>query len=141
MTITEKALRLRAQIEVNAASMDDEEAAEYVELSPKWSGDGVFYPAGFRATQRGVLYKCLAEHVSQPGWSPEDTPSLWAKILPGQDGTDIGPWERPDSTNPYMTGDRVIFDGYIQESTIDNNIWSPAEYPAGWKIIGPYTGA
>jgi hypothetical protein len=34
-----------------------------------------------------------------------------------------------------MRGDRVSFDGKIYESAIDNNIWSPAAYPAGWQEI------
>jgi hypothetical protein len=58
-----------------------------------------------------------------------------AEVLPGQGGTDIGEWTQPDSTNPYMKGDRVIFEGKIYESTIDGNVWSPADYPAGWQEI------
>jgi len=61
-------------------------------------------------------------------------PSLWAKVLiPDPDV--IPEWEQPDSTNPYMIGDRVMFNGLVYESVIDNNIWSPAAYPAGWKQV------
>ena len=35
----------------------------------------------------------------------------------------------------YNTGDRVRFEGAIYESLIDGNVWSPADYPAGWKLI------
>jgi hypothetical protein len=34
-----------------------------------------------------------------------------------------------------MHGDRVMFEGEVYESAIDNNIWSPAAYPAGWTKI------
>ena len=34
-----------------------------------------------------------------------------------------------------MTGDKVKFNGKTYESLIDNNIWSPEAYPAGWKEI------
>jgi len=44
-------------------------------------------------------------------------------------------WEQPDSTNPYQIGDRVMFEGQIYESVISNNIWSPTQYPAGWKLV------
>lgn len=39
------------------------------------------------------------------------------------------------STSPYMTGDCCIFDEKVYRSTIDNNVWSPADYPAGWEAV------
>ncbi len=35
----------------------------------------------------------------------------------------------------YMKGDKVTFSDKAYESLIDNNSWSPANYPAGWKEI------
>ena len=43
--------------------------------------------------------------------------------------------EQPDSTNPYKKGDRVRFNGKVYESLIDNNVWSPSAYPAGWREV------
>ena len=34
----------------------------------------------------------------------------------------------------------VKYDGKIYESTINNNIWSPVDYPAGWKEITEQEG-
>lgn len=28
-----------------------------------------------------------------------------------------------------------MFNGSAYESLIDNNVWSPSEYPQGWKLI------
>jgi hypothetical protein len=80
----------------------------------------------------------LQNHTSQSDWTPIASPSLWAEVLAGQEGTDIGVWTQPDSTNPYMTGDKVYYpteNDSIYESLIDNNIWSPTDYPSGWKLI------
>lgn len=47
-------------------------------------------------------------------------------------------WEQPDSTNPYMKGDKVHYptaDDDIYESVVDNNVRSPVDYPDGWKIV------
>ena len=41
------------------------------------------------------------------------------------------PWERPESTNPYMKGDKVTHAGRTWVSTIDNNVWEPGVY--GWE--------
>lgn len=35
----------------------------------------------------------------------------------------------------YKKGDKVKFEGKIYQSLIDNNAYSPSEYPAGWKEI------
>jgi len=65
---------------------------------------------------------------------PTAAPSLWAKVLI-PDTNVIPEWEQPDSTNPYMKGDKVMFEGQTYESTIDNNVWSPAAFPQGWNLI------
>lgn len=131
--ILERARHLRAIIEDNATVMTDEAAADAAELFPRWSGGGVSYVVGDRRRYGETLYKCLQDHTSQEGWDPESAPSLWAEILPGQDGTDIGEWIQPDSTNPYMKGDRVMHNGKTWESTIDNNVWEPGVY--GWTEV------
>lgn len=48
---------------------------------------------------------------------------------------DVKEWTHPDSTNPYKQGDKVKFNGKTYESLIDNNVWSPEAYPAGWKEV------
>ena len=131
--ILERARHLRAIIEDNATIMTDEEAVDAVELFPRWSGDGVSYATGDRRRYGENLYRCLQDHVSEDGWDPESAPSLWAKILPGQEDTEIGEWEQPDSTNPYMAGDRVTHNGKTWESDIDNNVWEPGVY--GWTEV------
>lgn len=96
---------------------------------------GVLYPVGRYITHKDILYKVLTEHTSQADWTPDVSPSLFAKVLIDPTGETIPEWVQPDSTNAYMTGDKVKYEGKAYESTIDNNIWSPADYPAGWKLI------
>lgn len=134
MSKVKRAIALRATIEGLAETMTDEAALESVELFPEWSGDSVSYVVGKRLRYMGDLYKVLQAHTSQPNWTPAEAPSLFALVLTSPDGTPQE-WVQPDSTNPYMTGDRVIFNGQIYESVIDNNIWSPTDYPAGWKLV------
>ena len=135
INIIERARQLRAIIEEVAETLEDEVAVESAELFPLWNGEGVEYIVGKRVRYENKLYKVLQTHTSQLGWTPVDAPSLFAEILAGQEGTDIGEWVQPDSTNPYMIGDRVIFEGEIWESLIDNNVWSPLAYPMGWRKI------
>ena len=137
MNLIEKARKLREIIEGMAVNLDDATAIESVELFPAWDGNGVVYVADQRVRYNGVLYKVLQAHTSQSDWSPEVAPSLFARVLI-PDPEVIPVWVQPDSTNPYMTGDKVYYpdeNGLIYESVIDNNVWSPATYPAGWAIV------
>lgn len=124
----------KASYKTALVSVSDETALLIPDVFPAWSGDGVAYKAGDRVMYGGTLYKVLQDHTSQEGWTPTAAPSLFAKVLTSTTGEPL-PWEQPGSTNPYMTGDRVIYNGKIYESTINNNVWSPDAYPAGWKEI------
>ena len=133
MTLREKALQLRQVIEKAVQNIDDTTALEAVDLFPAWK-TGTTYEAGTRVRYAGILYTVLQAHTSQADWTPDAAPSLFAKVLiPDPDV--IPDWEQPDSTNPYMKGNRVRFEGKVYESLIDNNVWSPAAYPAGWKEV------
>lgn len=64
---------------------------------------------------------------------PEELPAQWgfkwstdpAKALPFV----------AISTSPYMLGDCCSVDGVVYRSTMDNNVWSPVDYPSGWEAV------
>ena len=123
----------KVEYQSKLATLSDEAAIYVPEIFPLWNGNSKEYKVGDRVTYNDVLYKVLQVHTSQSTWNPVDAPSLFAKVLTSED--EVLDWEQPDSTNPYMKGDKVKFNGKIYESLIDNNVWSPAGYPAGWKEI------
>lgn len=127
-----EALRLRGMIEKAAdKGLDDADALEAVTLFPAWN-PAATYEAGQRVRFEGVLYRCLQTHTAQADWTPTAAPSLWAKVLI-PDPNVVPEWEQPGSTNPYMKGDRVSYQGKTWESTIDNNVWAPGVY--GWVEV------
>ena len=127
----EEVVRLTIAKTINSITIEDETALRMVEYYPAL--DAASYAAGDRIQYNGKLYKCLQAHTAQADWNPVDAPSLWAEVLAGQDGTAIGEWVQPDSTNPYMTGDKVTHNGKTYESEVDNNVWEPGVY--GWVEI------
>ena len=93
------------------------------------------YVVGERVLYQDILYKVITEHDSQETWTPDISPSLFAKIINESTDGSIPEWVQPDSTNAYMKGDKVKYNGHIYESAIDGNVWSPDGYPAGWKLV------
>lgn len=131
----EELLELRSLIEKAVNSLDDTEAVEGTTLFPSWDDlVGKSVDIGFRCRYNGVLYKVIGAHTVQATWNPEDSPSLFAKVLIPDENV-IPEWEQPSSTNGYMTGDVVTYDGVTYRSTIDNNVWKPTDYPQGWEIV------
>ena len=127
------ALPVRESMDAAGSMLTDEQAASVPALYSAWE-TGTAYNARDRRTYGGVLYKCLQAHTSQDDWTPDVAVSLWATVLiPDPDV--IPDWVQPDSTNAYMTGDKVRYNGVVYRSLIDNNVWSPDAYPAGWEIV------
>lgn len=131
MKYAQRARELRKVIEGTVQILDDTEALKVIELHPAWAAD-TEYTAGQKVRSEGVLYKCLQDHTSQEAWNPADAVSLWAKVLI-PDPEIIPDWEQPESTNPYMRGDKVKHNGKTWQSDIDNNVWEPGVY--GWSEI------
>lgn len=125
-----EALKIRSNIETGAQSIPDESALETVTLFPVWRS-GVAYAVDFRVRYNDILYRCITAHESQETWTPDVSPSLWTKVIV-EDGK-ILPWEQPDSTNPYMTGDKVTHNGSTWVSDMDGNVWEPGVY--GWTEV------
>lgn len=134
MTI-EEARKLRKFIEKAALSLTDADALNAVLLYPEWKPDTA-YAAGDRIRYNGKLYKVIQAHTSQADWRPNELPALYSEVAP--EGV-IPVWVQPTGAqDAYMTGDKVHYPAEndpIYESLIDNNVWSPTDNPAGWKML------
>lgn len=107
----------------------DEVALQVPNLYPVWKEE-ISYVAGERVLFDDVLYKVLQNHTSQASWEPNVAVSLFAKVLIPDENI-IPEWEQPESTNPYMIGDKVTHNGKTWVSTVDGNVWEPGVY--GWE--------
>lgn len=112
-------------------SATDEQAADAQAVYPEWKED-VAYSVDDRILYNKILYKVITAHTSQSDWTPDAAASLFAKVLIPDDNV-IPEWEQPDSTNPYMIGDKVMHNGKTWVSTVDNNVWEPGVY--GWEEV------
>lgn len=113
-------------------AIPDELAIVHKSLFDTWKANRE-YVTNERVLYNDILYKVLQGHISQSDWTPDVASSLFAKILTDEATNKILEWAQPDSTNPYMIGDKVNYDSQIWVSIVDNNVWEPGVY--GWEIV------
>lgn len=66
---------------------------------------------------------------------PEELPAQW-RFKWSTDPEKALPFVKM-ATSPYNTGDCCTWEGAVKRSTIDNNVYSPSEYPQGWEDVLP----
>lgn len=133
------AQQFRKALQMFAASLDDDKAMEVATIYDPWkegktytTGDFVTY--GENSVGDPQLYKVVQEHTSQADWTPDVSASLFSPIGLDEEGYPL--WSRPTgSHDAYNTGDIVNYNGTLYKSLIDGNVYSPAEYPAGWEVV------
>ena len=64
---------------------------------------------------------------------PEELPAQWGFVW-SDDPAKAKPFIAM-STSPYMAGNCCTENGITYRSTIDNNVWAPSAYPAGWEVV------
>lgn len=125
---------LQAEYQDELNSVSNDVALYMVDMFPVWNPNGIEYRKGERVFYNDILYQVVTAHTSQESWKPDVSPSLFAKVISSISG-EIPEWQQPSPENAYKKGDKVRCEGRIYESLIDNNVWKPTEYPAGWKDI------
>lgn len=133
----------QAQYTPDTATSLYKKVGEAADGTPKWvqpCGATDAYAKGDIVDYNGVKY---ISTVDNNVWSPDvygwevynadggdtdpDTPST---------DDDINDFVQPTGAqDAYAKGDKVRFDGKVYESLIDGNVYSPADYPAGWQEI------
>lgn len=139
MNIKQRAEQFRYTLQLFARTLDEEKVLQIATIFDKWSPDGHSYEIGEYCTygenESGdpQLYVCLQNHTSQSDWTPDTAVSLFKAVGVTEDG--YPEWSQPvGASDAYMKGDIVSFEGTLYISQIDNNVWSPTAYPAGWKL-------
>ena len=128
----------RKALQIYAQTLTDNEAMEIATVFPKYEV-GKLYKANEMFTH-GVnevgdpqLFRVVQEHTSQADWIPSETPALYTPIGLNAEGFPV--WSKPTgSHDAYNMGDVVDYNGTLYESVINGNVYSPEEYPAGWKV-------
>lgn len=123
---------------VRIDDLTPEDIADLIALYDPWEPGQAVGVADIRSYE-GKLYKVVQPHTTQADWTPDSMPALWTEIAPPEteDGEEIVPdFVQPTGAHDaYKAGDKVLFEGKIYESMINDNVWSPSDHPQGWKEV------
>lgn len=140
-------IAMKEQGRADAQSLAAKSVAEKVDgtalieneiMIPSWKQrDYTSVPIGTPFKYNGQVYKLWQAHdaTNQPDWNPEDAVSLW-DIVHTKDPSYAKPFVTPSGTRGmYMKDDCCKYDGKIYRSKVDNNVYSPQDYPQNWEEV------
>lgn len=134
MNPQEKARRLRPLIMKAAASLDDKDASNAVELYAEYPNDAtVLIQNGSRINWKGTLYRAAVDLWASEENDPDNAPTLWEKVM-YRDGIRIIP-EVITAGLAFSLGEQGWWGDKLYESLINANVYTPEQYPTGWKLI------
>ena len=107
-------------------NITDEEAIYIHFIFPIWESN-INYEEKDKIKYNNNIYEVIQNHTSSLAKNPEEAIELYRKI------TSKEPLEWEEKT--YRLGDKVKYGEHIFESLINNNIWSPENFPDAWKLI------
>ena len=128
-----EALRLRAIVEQAAASLDDKTASTAGMLFPKLKQDGALIKSGTRINWNGTLKRAAVDLWDTQENNPDNAPALWEDIS-YRDGYRVIPQTITAGT-AFALDECGWWGDTLYRSTISNNVWTPEQYPAGWKAV------
>lgn len=100
----------------------------------EWNGEGIEYELGLYLIYNDKVYKVIQSHTSKPERTPDVATSLYVAVPDPR--IDYAPFVQPTGPHDaYMTGGTTTFNGRKYRSRIDNNVWSPEQYPGGWEEV------
>ena len=123
---------VKKMFSTDTEELSDEEALEVAALYPTWSSQiGKEVAVGTRLWDDGKLWKVIQAHTVQEDWRPANAVSLFTEVSIEE----YPEWHQPTgSTDAYMAGDKVTYNGKHYESTADYNVWPP-DGGFGWKEV------
>ena len=120
---------------MNAAGklLDDREASSVVTLYQQMQFDGKLIPYGTRINWNGQIKKAAQDLWDTYENCPDAAPSLWSSI-DYKKGERIIP-EVISADNAFAKGEKGWWADVLYESLLDANVWTPDQYPNGWKAV------
>ena len=128
-----EARKYRKVIESGGDGLNDREISEIPGAARGLKGDGSLIGAGTRIGWEGKVMRARTALWDRAENWPDRAPELWEEIGYRQ-GVRVIP-ESIEAENAFSKGERGWWGETLYESVIDANVWTPAAWPEGWKLI------
>lgn len=129
----DKARLQRKNIILSTASLEDKEASLTPELFGRLNQNNELIKAGTRINWNGTLKRASVDLWDVEESNPDNAPTLWEDIE-YKDGIRIIP-ETITVGTMFMKDELGYWGDDLYKSLIDNNVWTPIAYPAGWELV------
>ena len=136
MTKTELKNAVNARLAETYSAMeklDDKAASICVTLLPIMHYNGALIPYKTRINWNNTVKMAALDLYDREENNPENAPTLWTDIN-YRDGYRIIP-NTVTAAEAFSLGERGWWGNDLYESTINNNVWTPIEYPNGWTKV------
>ena len=131
--IVARARKLRPMIEQASVALDDKTASEGAELLPKMQYDGKLITAGTRINWNGVIKRAAVDVWDSEAYSPDRAASLWEDIA-YRDGYRYIP-ETITAGTAFAKDECGWWKDVLYRSALENNVWTPENYPDAWMRV------
>ena len=133
MNILEQARKYRAIIEGAMTSVDDKTASEAPDLFPALKADGSLVRAGTRINWYGAVKRAAVDLWDTAENDPDHAPTLWEDIA-YRNGYRIIP-EVITAGTAFSKDEIGWWGDELYRSLINANVYTPAQYAAGWETV------
>ena len=114
-------------------ALTDPQASMVVDIYPSLKGNGELVKAGTRIKYDDIIYKAAVDMWDTAENTPNNAPTLW-EVLNYKDGYRIIP-KVLTVTSAFAKDECGWWEDVLYKSLIDNNVYTPVEYAAGWAIV------
>lgn len=131
--ILEQARKLRPIIEKAAESLTDADASVASTLFPALKQSGELIKAGTRINWQGKVMRAAVDLWDRDDNDPDHAPALWEDIS-YREGIRIIP-DVITAGTAFAAGELGWWGDLLYRSVIPANVYTPAQYPAGWEAV------
>jgi hypothetical protein len=104
-----------------------------VGVYPTLKGNGELIKVGTRINYNGFIKRAAVDLYDTEENSPDNAPTLWEDI-DYKEGYRIIP-EILTTGTAFAKDECGWWEDKLYKSIIDNNVWTPTAYPAGWEEV------
>lgn len=128
-----EAIKLFESLEKMRSITPDSVASETVDAYKKLNEDGQLIKAGTRINWNGQIKRARNDMWDTNLNNPDNAPTLWEDINYNQ-GYRIIP-EIITASAAFADGECGWWNDALYCSLVNNNVWTPDTYPAGWELL------